>query len=110
MDPADPRHLYIGLSSGGVFDSPDEGESWRPLNRGCAADFLPDPDAEYGHDPHCLRVHPRTGDVYQQNHCGIYRLDRAAQRAGIDARQPTCAGLFAKHQRQVLCLPAPFFC
>ena len=25
--------------------------SWTPLNRGCAADFLPDPDAEYGHDP-----------------------------------------------------------
>jgi len=80
IDPADPRHLYIGLSGGGVFDSPDEGESWRPLNRGCAADFLPDPDAEYGHDPHCLRVHPATGDVYQQNHCGIYRLDRAKRR------------------------------
>ncbi|HEX5130144.1 MAG TPA: glycosyl hydrolase, partial [Usitatibacter sp.] len=80
LDPADPRHLYIGLSGGGVFDSPDEGASWRPLNRGCAADFLPDPEAEYGHDPHCLRVHPVTGDVYQQNHCGIYRLDRAARR------------------------------
>jgi hypothetical protein len=31
LDPADPRHLYIGLSGGGVFDSPDEGASWRPL-------------------------------------------------------------------------------
>ena len=80
LDPADARHLYIGLSAGGVFDSPDGGATWRPLNRGCAADFLPDPDAEYGHDPHCLRVHPVSGDVYQQNHCGIYRLDRAARR------------------------------
>jgi hypothetical protein len=44
------------------------------------ADFLPDPKAEYGHDPHCLRVHPVSGDVYQQNHCGIYRLDPARSR------------------------------
>ena len=80
LDPKDARHLYIGLSGGGVFESRDRGGTWTPLNRGCAADFLPDPDAEYGHDPHCLRVHPVTGAVYQQNHCGIYRLDRAASR------------------------------
>ena len=80
VDPSDERHLYVGCSSGGVFESRDAGASWTPLNRGCAADFLPDPDAEYGHDPHCLRVHPVTGDVYQQNHCGIYRLDRGRAR------------------------------
>ena len=80
VDPHDARHLYIGLSGGGVFESRDAGASWTPLNRGCAADFLPDPDAEYGHDPHCVRVHPLTGDVYQQNHCGIYRLDRQRSR------------------------------
>ena len=80
VDPGDARHLYLGLSAGGVFESLDEGDTWQPLNRGCAADFLPDPDAEYGHDPHCLRVHPVTGEVYQQNHCGIYRLDRTVRR------------------------------
>jgi photosystem II stability/assembly factor-like uncharacterized protein len=78
IDPFDPAHIYIGLSAGGVFESLDRGASWKPLNRGIAADFLPDPNAEYGHDPHCLRVHPKArGVVYQQNHCGIYRLDRA---------------------------------
>ncbi|HYF08741.1 MAG TPA: exo-alpha-sialidase [Acetobacteraceae bacterium] len=80
LDPRDRRHIYIGMSTGGVFESRDAGASWSPLNRGVAADFLPDPEAEHGHDPHCLRVHPRTGDVYQQNHCGIYRLDREAAR------------------------------
>ena len=81
VDPHDARHLYFGLSAGGVFESRDRGASWTPLNRGCAADFLPDPDAPYGHDPHCVRVHPAARDVvYQQNHCGIYRLDRAAAR------------------------------
>ena len=78
--PHDARHLYIGLSAGGVFESRDRGDTWSPLNAGCAADFLPDPDALFGHDPHCLRVHPLSGDVYQQNHCGIYRLDRGGRR------------------------------
>jgi hypothetical protein len=80
VDPGNPRHLYVGCSAGGVFESRDHGATWTPLNRGIAADFLPDPDAAYGHDPHCLRVHPVTGDAYQQNHCGIYRLDRARAR------------------------------
>ena len=81
VDPFDAAHLYVGLSTGGVFESRDRGASWSPLNAGCAADFLPDPNAPYGHDPHCLRVHPKARDVvYQQNHCGIYRLDRAKNR------------------------------
>jgi photosystem II stability/assembly factor-like uncharacterized protein len=80
VDPRDANHMYIGISTGGVFESRDRGASWSPLNRGVDAEFLPDPDAPYGHDPHCLRVHPLSGDVYQQNHCGIYRLDRARSR------------------------------
>ena len=81
VDPFDADHLYIGLSTGGSFESRDAGASWTPLNAGVAADFLPDPDAAYGHDPHCMRVHPAVGDiVYQQNHCGIYRLERGANR------------------------------
>lgn len=81
VDPRDPRHLYIGLSGGGVFESNDGGADWHPLNAGCAADFLPDPDVEFGHDPHCVRLHPAAPDrLYQQNHCGIYRLDRPGDR------------------------------
>jgi len=77
VDPRDPKHLYIGMSSGGVFESLDRGASFRPFNRGCAADFIPTPDPEYGHDPHCVRLHTANPDrLYQQNHCGIYRLDR----------------------------------
>ncbi|MDX2219966.1 MAG: glycosyl hydrolase [Burkholderiales bacterium] len=76
VDPHDSRHLLIGMSAGGVFESFDAGESWTPLNAGCAGDFLPDPDQDYGHDPHCVRMHREYSQhVYQQNHCGIYRLD-----------------------------------
>jgi photosystem II stability/assembly factor-like uncharacterized protein len=77
IDPRDPDHLYLGMSSGGVFESVDGGKDWKPLNKGCAADFLPIPDPEYGHDPHCVRLHPLMPDrLYQQNHCGIYRMER----------------------------------
>ena len=77
VDPRDPAHLYLGLSGGGVFESTDGGGDWTPLNQGVAADFFPDPDPEFGHDPHTVRMHPARPDrLYQQNHCGIYRLDR----------------------------------
>jgi photosystem II stability/assembly factor-like uncharacterized protein len=77
IDPRDPRHLYIGLSGGGVFESTDGGADWHALNAGCLALFQPDPEPEYGHDPHCVRVHPQDPDrLWQQNHCGIYRMDR----------------------------------
>ncbi len=71
IDPRDPNHLYIGMSSGGVFESTDKGKTWAPLNKGCRADFLPNPEPEYGHDPHCVRLHPLKPDrLYKQNHCG----------------------------------------
>jgi photosystem II stability/assembly factor-like uncharacterized protein len=79
VDPRDANHMYIGMSSGGVFESADKGAGWKPLNKGCAADFMPNPDAEFGHDPHCVRLHPQAPDIlYQQNHCGIYRMERPA--------------------------------
>jgi len=78
VDPRDSTHLYIGLSGGGVFESTDAGSDWAPLNAGSVATFLPDPEPEFGHDPHCVRLHPLRPDrLYQQNHCGIYRMERA---------------------------------
>lgn len=81
IDPRDRNHMYIGMSSGGVFESANGGADWRPLNAGVKADFLPEPTPEFGHDPHCVRLHPVKPDrLYQQNHCGIYRLDRPEER------------------------------
>jgi photosystem II stability/assembly factor-like uncharacterized protein len=94
VDPRDPRHLYIGMSAGGAFESTDGGARWHPLNGGCAADFLPDPDPEYGHDVHCLRLAPSAPDVlYQQNHCGIYRMQRPGDRwTRIGEKMPKSVG------------------
>jgi photosystem II stability/assembly factor-like uncharacterized protein len=77
IDPRDPNHIYLGISAGGFFESLDRGAGWKPLNKGCHADFIPTPDPEYGHDPHCVRLHPLMPDrLYHQNHCGIYRMER----------------------------------
>jgi photosystem II stability/assembly factor-like uncharacterized protein len=94
VDPRDARHLYIGMSSGGVFESTDGGADWRPLNAGVKALFMPDPDPPYGHDPHCVRLCTSAPDrLYQQNHCGIYRLDRPASRwTDIGAGMPKSVG------------------
>lgn len=65
------------MSAGGVFESTDGGADWAPLNDGLATVFDPDPGPPFSHDPHCVRMHPARPDrLYQQNHCGIYRLDR----------------------------------
>ncbi|HVA81056.1 MAG TPA: hypothetical protein VNF29_09030 [Candidatus Binataceae bacterium] len=77
IDPRDPAHMYLVTSTGGVFESRDQAASWRPLNKNVEASFMPDPDPEYGQDTHCLQMHPLAPDrLYQQSHCGIYRLDR----------------------------------
>lgn len=94
VDPRDARHLYLGMSGGGVFESRDRGASWTPLNAGSRADFFPDPYPEFGQDPHCMRLHPLAPDVlYQQNHCGIYRIERPSDRwERIGEKMPKSVG------------------
>jgi photosystem II stability/assembly factor-like uncharacterized protein len=81
IDPRDPAHMYIATSTGGVFESTDRAQNWAPLNRNVEASFMPDPYPEYGQDAHYLGLSPANPDrLYQQNHCGIYRLDRPSDR------------------------------
>ena len=81
IDPRDARHLYFGMSSGGVHESTDGGRSWTPLLAGMeVVDGLDVANIAF-HDPHCVRLCPSNPDrLYQQNHCGIYRLDRPGKR------------------------------
>jgi photosystem II stability/assembly factor-like uncharacterized protein len=79
IDPRDPRHMYMAMSGGGVHESHDAGHSWKPLIEGLAVVEGFDPAMVATHDPHCVRLCPSNPDrLYQQNHCGIYRLDRPA--------------------------------
>jgi hypothetical protein len=80
VDPRDRRHLYVAMSSGGVHESLDRGATWKPLVQGLEVVEQLDPSHLEYHDPHCVRYSPANPDrLYQQNHCGIYRLDRPGE-------------------------------
>jgi hypothetical protein len=81
IDPRDAKHMYLATSTAGVFESHDQAASWAPLNRNVEANFNPDPYPEYGQDAHSIALAPTRPDrIWQQNHCGIYRLDRPSDR------------------------------
>jgi hypothetical protein len=83
VDPRDVQHLYFAMSSGGVHESRDAGRSWTKLVQGLEVVGGLDPATLTFHDPHCVRLCPSQPDrLYQQNHCGIYRLDRTREPAG----------------------------
>jgi hypothetical protein len=76
VDPRDPAHLLFAMSGGGVHESRDAGKSWKTLVKGLQVVEGMDPATITFHDPHCVRQCPSQPDrLYQQNHCGIYRLD-----------------------------------
>jgi photosystem II stability/assembly factor-like uncharacterized protein len=80
VDPRDPAHLYLGMSGGGVHESLDAGRTWAPLLGGMEVVEGFDASEPTFHDPHCVRLCPTNPDrLYQQNHCGIYRLDRPSR-------------------------------
>jgi hypothetical protein len=76
VDVRDPAHLLFAMSGGGVHESFDAGTTWRTLVQGMQVVEGFDPSSVTFHDPHCVRQCPSQPDrLYQQNHCGIYRLD-----------------------------------
>ncbi len=83
VDPRDPLHLYFAMSGGGVHESRDAGRSWATLIKGLEVVEGFDASTLTFYDPHCVRLCPSNPDrLYQQNHCGIYRLDRSEVPSG----------------------------
>lgn len=77
VDPRDPAHMYFAMSGGGVHETRDRGRTWTPLLKGLEVVEGFDRSEPTFHDPHCIRMCPTNPDrLYQQNHCGIYRIDR----------------------------------
>jgi len=75
-DPDDEQRVVVAMSTGGVYVSEDGGASWDPANRGIRADFMPDPEPEFGQ---CVHKVARDGAdsrvMYAQNHGGVFRTD-----------------------------------
>jgi len=78
VDPRDSNHVYIAVSCAGVFETRNGGKNWAPRNQGLVAAYLPNPNAEVGHDPHAMLICRSQPEViWQQNHCGIFRSTNA---------------------------------
>ncbi|MFN0248453.1 MAG: WD40/YVTN/BNR-like repeat-containing protein [Kofleriaceae bacterium] len=70
----------IAISTAGVLETTDGGATWRGRNRGMLNDYLPDPAAEWGHDPHFItRSTAQPDHVWQQNHSGVFYSSDGAE-------------------------------
>jgi photosystem II stability/assembly factor-like uncharacterized protein len=80
VDPRNPDRILIAVSTAGVLETTDGGATWRGRNKGMLNDYLPNPEAEWGHDPHFVTLSRGQPDhVWQQNHSGVfYSSDGAA--------------------------------
>ncbi len=76
-DPKDAKHLVVGISAVGVFETRDGGEKWRTMNQGMTAQWFPDRKTrEIGYCPHKLARDPEDANtIYQQHHFGVFRWD-----------------------------------
>jgi photosystem II stability/assembly factor-like uncharacterized protein len=73
IDPRDSRRVVVAVSCAGVLETRDGGETWVGRNRGMLNDYLPNPEAEWGHDPHFVAMCPGSPDrLWQQNHTGVF--------------------------------------
>ncbi len=73
VDPRDPNRLLLAVSTAGVIETLDGGQSWRSANKGMLLDHTPEPEAEWGHDTHYIeQCEDDPNHVWQQNHVGIY--------------------------------------
>jgi hypothetical protein len=80
IDPRDPDDIRIGGSTFGVWASGDCGASWRIINRGMYAEYLPpelreQPIAQDVHRLARCAAHPDV--VWCQHHNGVFRSEDA---------------------------------
>jgi hypothetical protein len=91
VNPREPAHLYVAMSSGGVHESRDGRGAFALIVGGMEVVEGFDAQNVTFHDPHCVRLCPSNPDrLHQQNHRGIYRLDRPGDqwvRIGRTARR-----------------------
>lgn len=80
LDPSNPKRFYLGISAVGTFKTENAGETWTTKNKNVRADFAPVKYPEFGQCVHKLVMDPNKPDhLYQQNHCGVYRTEDAAE-------------------------------
>jgi photosystem II stability/assembly factor-like uncharacterized protein len=73
-DAKNPNDIKIAISTGGVYQSADGGNSWKVTNTGVKAYFLPNQYPEFGQCVHKIARHPSKKKLFfLQNHHGVYK-------------------------------------
>lgn len=100
--PTDVQRLWVGISAVGAFETRDGGLTWSTRNTGVRADFVPGPPPEFGQCVHKLVMAADGHELYQQNHCGVYRSsDGGEQWQEITAGLPSQFGFpMVAHPRE----------
>lgn len=76
VDPRDPRCVRVAVSTGGVWRSDDDGQSWRQTADGMRAEYMP---PERVHEPGVQDVHRMVqcraapDAFWAQHHNGVFR-------------------------------------
>jgi photosystem II stability/assembly factor-like uncharacterized protein len=96
VDPRDPRHVILGVSSGGVWITRDGGRTWQPGGRGMRAEYMP-PERQFEpnvQDAHMVAQCPANPDtLWVQHHNGIFKsTDAAASWTEIKDVKPSVFG------------------
>jgi hypothetical protein len=99
LDPRDDRHVTVGISCGGCWETRDGGATWEVVGKGLRADYMPpdlamDPNIQ---DPHRLQRSAGAPDAFWvQHHNGVFRsTDGAATFEEISERAKPAAFGFA---------------
>lgn len=73
--PSDPSRVAVAMSTGGVYQTVDGGQSWKPTNSGITAEFLPEGESpEFGQCVHKVARDAADPErFYLQNHGGVFR-------------------------------------
>ncbi|MFL9933076.1 exo-alpha-sialidase [Paraburkholderia sp. RL18-103-BIB-C] len=103
VDPRDSRHVTIGVSCGGVWQTTDGGATWRVTAEGMEADYMPPErrgDANV-QDPHrVVQCAANPDALWMQHHCAIFRsIDGAAHWQRIEAQPSSFGFAVAVHPR-----------
>jgi len=89
-------HVTVGVSCGGVWVTPDAGESWECRAKGMIAEYMPEERREDPtiQDPHLVVQCPAAPDnFWAQHHNGVFRsTDSAELWTAVTAIEPSSFG------------------
>jgi photosystem II stability/assembly factor-like uncharacterized protein len=83
VDPRDARHVTVAVSSGGVWQTHDRGETWASTSAGMIADYMPPERREDPliQDPHRIAQCAGQPDaLWCQHHSGLHRSSDGGRR------------------------------